>query len=97
MVLVFLNTLPNFYILYNGKKTEILQWCQWALFVSTNLNLGYTLTEIGGNCCEYVFAFKCFDAVGLAAGRHLTCKNLSGGILAWFSVWSEVQICIRPS
>ena len=28
---------------------------------------------------------------------HLACKNLSGGILAWFSVWSEVQICILPS
>jgi len=22
---------------------------------------------------------------------------MSGGLLAWFSVWSEVQICIRPS
>ena len=24
-------------------------------------------------------------------------KNLSGGVLAWLSVWSEVQTCIRPS
>ena len=24
-------------------------------------------------------------------------KNLSGGVLAWFSVWSEVQTCIWPS
>ena len=24
-------------------------------------------------------------------------KQLSGGVLAWLSVWSEVQTCIRPS
>jgi len=28
---------------------------------------------------------------------HLVCKKLSGGVLAWLSVWSEVQICIWPS
>jgi len=28
---------------------------------------------------------------------HPTCKKLSGGVLAWLSVWSEVQICISPS
>jgi len=22
-------------------------------------------------------------------------KNLSGGVLAWLSVWSEVQTCVR--
>ena len=25
------------------------------------------------------------------------CKKLSGGVLAWLSVWSEVQTCIQPS
>jgi len=25
------------------------------------------------------------------------CKKLSGGVLAWLSVWSEVQTCIWPS
>ena len=28
---------------------------------------------------------------------HPACKKLSGGVLAWLSVWSEVQICISPS
>ena len=37
---------------------------------------------------------QCFDAVGWAAGRHPACKKLSGGVLAWLSVWSEVQTCI---
>jgi len=25
---------------------------------------------------------------------HRGCKKLSGGVLAWLSVWSEVQTCI---
>ena len=36
----------------------------------------------------------------LLVGRqegHPACKKLSGGTLAWLSVWSEVQTCIRPS
>ena len=28
---------------------------------------------------------------------HPTCTKLSGGVLAWLSVWSEVQTCIWPS
>jgi len=38
-----------------------------------------------------------FDAVGWAAKRASddpTCKKLSGGVLAWLSIWSEVQTCI---
>jgi len=30
--------------------------------------------------------------VGRQEGRP-ACKKLSGGVLAWFSVWSEVQTC----
>ena len=37
-----------------------------------------------------LFCLQCFDAVGWAA-------KLSGGVLAWLSVWSEVQTCIWPS
>ena len=35
----------------------------------------------------------------LLVGRqegHPACKKLSGGVLAWLSVWSKVQTCIRP-
>ena len=28
---------------------------------------------------------------------HPACKNLSSEVLAWLSVWSEVQTCIWPS
>jgi len=35
-----------------------------------------------------------FSALTLLVGRqegHPACKKLSGGVLAWLSVWSEVQ------
>jgi len=41
-----------------------------------------------------------FNALTLLVGRqegHLAYKKLSCGVLAWLSVWSEVQTCIRPS
>ena len=40
------------------------------------------------------------SALTLLVGRqegHPACKKLSGGALAWLSVWSEVQTCIWPS
>ena len=47
-------------------------------------------------------AFRAFAITDLMlfVGRqegHPACKKLSGGVLAWLSVWSEVQICIWPS
>jgi len=44
--------------------------------------------------------FYAFSALTLLVGRqegHPACKKLSGGVLAWFSVWSEMQPCIWPS
>ena len=41
-----------------------------------------------------------FSALMLLVGQqegHPACKKLSGGMLAWLSVWSEVQACIQPS
>jgi len=41
-----------------------------------------------------------FSALMLLVGRqegHPACKKLSGGVLAWLSVWSKVQTCIWPS
>ena len=38
-------------------------------------------------------------ALTLLVGRqegHLACKKLSGGVMSWLSVSSEVQACIRP-
>ena len=41
-----------------------------------------------------------FSAMTLLVGRqegHPACKNLSGGVLVWLSVWSKVQTCIWPA
>jgi len=41
-----------------------------------------------------------FSALKLLVGQqegHPLCKKLSGGVLSWLSVWSEVQTCIQPS
>jgi len=41
-----------------------------------------------------------FSALTLLVGRqegHPACKKLSSGVLAWLSVWSEVQTCIWSS
>jgi len=47
-----------------------------------------------------LFSARAFSALTLLVGRqegHPACKKRSGGVLAWLSVWSEVQTCIRPS
>jgi len=46
------------------------------------------------NVVTIVYAFS---ALTLLVGRqegHPACKKLSGGVLAWLSVWSKVQTCI---
>jgi len=56
-----------------------------------------TYTAIRHTCDENLVAFS---ALRLLVGRqegHPACKKLSGGVLAWLSVWSEVQTCIWPS
>ena len=65
------------------------------------LLLGRITSSVSGNLRVILLPFyvqcsglKCFDAVGWAAGRASGRKKLSGGVLAWLSVWSEVQTCI---
>jgi len=55
-----------------------------------------------GLSCKKIFwnLKKVYPALTLLVGRqegHPACKKLSGGVLAWLSVWSEVQTCIWPS
>ena len=53
--------------------------------------------------CIFVFLMffnVAFSALTLLVGRqegHPACKKPSGGVLAWLSVWSEVQTCMWPS
>ena len=49
--------------------------------------------------CVYITREIAFSVLTLLVGRqegHLASKKLSGGVLAWLSVWSEVQTCIWP-
>jgi len=59
--------------------------------VSATLSCGWTVSVENGitsTSAELVNAIRCTrDGV----------KKLSGGVLAWVSVWSEVQTCIWPS
>ena len=47
--------------------------------------------------CNKFCGLQCFDDVGWATGRASGLQKLSGGVLAWLFVWSDVQTCIRPS
>ena len=45
----------------------------------------------------FTFAFSALTLlVGWQEGQPV-CKKLSSWVLAWLSVWSEVQTCIWPS
>jgi len=51
-------------------------------------------------CCNYLYPQKAFSTLTLLVGRqegHPACKKLSGEVLAWLSVWSEVQTCVWHS
>ena len=46
------------------------------------------------------YCHNAFSALTLLVGQqegHPACKKLSGGVLAWLSVWSELLTCICPS
>jgi len=45
----------------------------------------------------HVCAFSALTLLVEQQEEHPACKKLSGGVLAWLSVWSKVQTCIWPS
>ena len=46
----------------------------------------------------HIFAFSALTLlVGWQEGHPACKKLLSGGVLAWLSVWSKMQTCIWPS
>ena len=58
-------------------------------------------TMFFSSCIFFFFSsFFAFSALMLLVGLqegHPACKKLSGGVLAWLSVWSEVLTCMCPS
>ena len=67
-----------------------------AVAVIVTKLIGWDIFTALYNVCKFAFS-----ALTLLVGRqegHPACKKLlSGGVLAWLSVWSEMQTCIRPS
>ena len=52
------------------------------------------------NSCVGFHLFSTMPSVMLLVGRqewHSASKKLSDGVLAWLSIWSELQTCIWPS
>jgi len=70
----------------------MIDWTHNSQSVMSHLNLKNKYTKITivrlKNCA--------ISALTLLVGQqegHPACKRLSGGILAWLSVWGKVQIC----
>ena len=66
-------------------------WSSWFLPARRYASMGIILA--------IAVALFTFGALMLLVGRqegHPACKKLSGGVLAWLSVWSEMQSCIWP-
>jgi len=72
-----------------GHINVVLELLARAASVDSSTKVNYTLA--------YLDLRHAFNALMLLVGRqegHPVCKKLSGGVLAWLSVWSEVQTCI---
>ena len=72
---------------------------RWSTGYATSLNR--IVRDAGVVCCwNYLLLITlrhAFSALTLLVGRqegHPACKQLSGEVSAWLSVWSEVQTCI---
>jgi len=62
--------------------TRACTWQPWYYFVLNRVD---------------AYAFSALTLLVRRQEGHLACKKLSSGVLAWLSVWSEVQTCIQPS
>jgi len=75
-----------------------VRYCQLLLL----LLLLLLITLLHDQCSIPIntLVYAAFSALMLLVGQqegHPACKKLSGEVLAWLSVWSEVQTCIWPS
>jgi len=79
-------------------KAYLLKASFWCLCFSVSVIFLTLLSHI--YFIVYMYVWCVFSALTLLVGRqegHPACRKLSGGVLAWLSVWSEVQTCIWSS
>jgi len=73
------------------------------VFIDDTYMMIFTVAFRSSHTEDNVFTYNlqcAFSALTLLVGRlegHLACKKLSGGVLAWLSVWNKVQTCLWPS
>ena len=72
-----------------------LQVCLFVVLMSYIFKVGIV------NCYQrivFILMIMCLCAANVLGGRKgIRLYKVSGGFLAWLSVWSEVQTCIWPS
>ena len=71
-----------------------MYWQCLLTLCTPSLNLTFYSKLFG---LQYFDGLQCFDAVGWVTGRASGLYKLSGRVLVWLSVWSEVQTCPWPS
>ena len=89
----------NIFIVFKLVLFSLQRLLYICVMISSIIYYVYGANDV---CCEvwYYFLSDSSSALTLLVGRqegHPACKKLSGGVLAWLSAWSEVQICIWPS
>jgi len=94
---------PNGWPLYpTCTGTKSAQLHETDMVPTSATTFGYYLTGMKLVPSYYAWYryLVAFSALTLLVGRqegHPACKKLSGGVLEWLSVWSEVQTCIRTA
>jgi len=94
-----------------GAQSKFIRWTGWTLAMTSSWwqhhkhchGYYYYYYRVHGLFVSVLLqVLQCcaFSALMLLVGwqeGHPACKKLSGWVLAWSSVWSEVQTCICPS
>jgi len=85
----------------NHTNTSPLNFAGRMLFLTTNQQCQSTECTSSAALLKLFYRHYAmtnpFSALMLLVGwqeGHPACKKLSGGVLAWLSVWSEMQTCI---
>ena len=83
-------------------KSISVEKCSTHHFSHCYIVACFTCSDGASLCLNNAAGYEhcAFSALTLLVGRqegHPACKKLSGGVLAWLSIWSKVQTCIRLS
>jgi len=83
---------------FNGLFSRTA-WVSRYEIGETSLDLNEARDDgvLGCSGISYQLAFSALTLLVWRQEGHPACKKLSGGMLAWLFVWSEVQTCIWPS